>query len=52
MVAMGLCLVDNCDLEQLAVTCERLARYEFLFALAPLRLMGGIGSPANPIATF
>jgi len=52
MVAMGLCLVDNCDLEQLAVTCERLTRYEFLFALAPLRLMGGTGSPANPIATF
>jgi len=52
MVAMGLCLVDNCDLEELAATCARLGRHEFLFTLAPLRLDGGTGSPANPIATF
>jgi kynurenine formamidase len=52
MVAMGLCLIDNCDLEELAATCARLARYEFLFTLAPLRLTGGTGSPANPLATF
>jgi kynurenine formamidase len=52
MVAMGLCLIDNCDLEELAATCARLARHEFLFTLAPLRLEGGTGSPANPIATF
>lgn len=52
MVAMGLCLVDNCDLEELAATCDRLGRHEFLFTLAPLRLSGGTGSPANPIATF
>jgi kynurenine formamidase len=52
MVAMGLCLIDNCDLEELAATCARLSRYEFLFTLAPLRLTGGTGSPANPLATF
>ena len=52
MVAMGLCLIDNCDLEELASTCSRLSRYEFLFTLAPLRLMGGTGSPANPLALF
>jgi hypothetical protein len=49
---MGLCLVDNCDLEELAETCSRLSRYEFLLTIAPLRLMGGTGSPANPLATF
>jgi kynurenine formamidase len=52
MVAMGLILIDNCDFEDLAATSERLGRYEFLFTLAPLRLQGGTGSPANPIATF
>ena len=52
MVAMGLCLIDNCDLEALSATCARLGRYEFHFTLAPLRLEGGTGSPANPIATF
>jgi kynurenine formamidase len=52
MVAMGLCLIDNCDLEELAATCSRLSRYEFLLTIAPLRLSGGTGSPANPLATF
>jgi hypothetical protein len=52
MVAMGLCLIDNCDLEELAATCAQLSRYEFLLTIAPLRLMGGTGSPANPLATF
>jgi kynurenine formamidase len=52
MVAMGLTLIDNCDLEELSATCARLGRYEFFLTLAPLRLEGGTGSPVNPIATF
>jgi kynurenine formamidase len=52
IVAMGLWLVDNCDLEPLAEICNRLGRYEFLFTLAPLRWTGATGSPANPLATF
>lgn len=52
IVAMGLWLLDNCDLEDLAATCERLSRWTFLFTLAPLRWVGATGSPANPIATF
>lgn len=52
IVAMGLWLADNLDLEAAAATAERLRRWEFLFALAPLRLVGGTGSPANPIAVF
>ena len=52
IVAMGLWLIDNCDLEGLAETCERLGRWEFQFTLAPLRVIGGTGSPANPIASF
>jgi hypothetical protein len=49
---MGLWLIDNCDLEELAATAARLNRWDFLFTLNPLRLTGGTGSPANPIATF
>jgi kynurenine formamidase len=49
---MGLWLLDNCDLEALRQTCERLGRWEFLFTLAPLRWVGATGSPANPLATF
>lgn len=52
IVAMGLWLLDNCDLEELAKTCSELGRYEFLFTLAPLRWVGATGSPANPLATF
>jgi kynurenine formamidase len=52
IVAMGLWLIDNCDLEALADCCSRLGRYEFLFTLAPLRWVGATGSPANPLATF
>jgi kynurenine formamidase len=52
IVAMGLWLIDNCDLEGLSQTCSDLGRSEFLFTLAPLRWVGATGSPANPLATF
>lgn len=52
IVAMGLWLIDNCDLEGLTQACDRLGKWEFLFTLAPLRWVGATGSPANPLATF
>jgi kynurenine formamidase len=52
LVAMGLWLIDNMDLEELAATCDRLQRWEFYFTVAPLRIRGGTGSPVNPIAVF
>jgi hypothetical protein len=52
LVAMGLWLMDNCDLEELAATAERLSRWEFLLSVNPLRLTGLTGSAVNPIATF
>jgi kynurenine formamidase len=52
IVAMGLWLIDNCDLEALADACATRSRWEFLFMLSPLRVVGGTGSPANPLAVF
>ena len=52
IVAMGLWLIDNCQLEDLAATCDRLGRWEFQFALAPIRVQGVTGGPANPLAVF
>ncbi|MBV1931894.1 MAG: cyclase family protein [Porticoccaceae bacterium] len=52
IVAMGLWLIDNCNLEELATTCERLGRWEFQFSMAPIRFQGVTGSPVNPIAVF
>jgi kynurenine formamidase len=52
IVAMGIHLIDNCDFEELANACESMARAEFMFALAPLILKGGTGSPVNPVAVL
>ncbi|MCL0101465.1 cyclase family protein [Dehalococcoidia bacterium] len=50
--SIGLHLIDNCDLEMLAATCVSKDRWEFMFVLAPLKLLGGTASPVNPIAVF
>jgi kynurenine formamidase len=52
LVQMGMPLIDNCDLEALATTCAELGRWEFLFIVSALRIVGGSGSPVNPIAIF
>ncbi len=52
LVAMGLWLMDNCDLEACATTAAELGQWDFQLAIAPLRLAGTTGSPVNPIATF
>ena len=52
LAAMGLILLDIPALEPLVEVCEELNRSDFLLTMAPLRLKGGTGSPANPIAVF
>ncbi|MGH6991874.1 MAG: cyclase family protein [Caulobacteraceae bacterium] len=52
LVAMGLHLLDNLDLEAAGEKCAKIGRWEFLLTLAPLRIIGGTGSPLNPIAMF
>jgi hypothetical protein len=52
MVAMGLPILDNCDLEALSETANRLRRWEFLVTAAPMVIPGGTGSPLNPLAIF
>lgn len=52
LVAMGVPLLDNVNLEDLASVCGELGRWEFLCAVAPLRIPGGTGSPVNPVALF
>ena len=50
--AMGVHLLDYLHFEDLARHCEATRRWEFLFAAAPLRVVGGTGSPLNPTAIF
>ena len=52
IVARGMNLLDNIDLDAAAETAARLGRWEFLLVVAPLRVPGGTGSPVNPIAIF
>ena len=52
IVARGMNLLDNLDLEAAAETAARLNRWEFMLVIAPLRVPGGTGSPVNPLAIF
>lgn len=49
---MGLPLLDNANFEELSAVCAETGRYEFMLTVAPLVVLGGTGSPVNPIATF
>ena len=50
--AYGVGLLDNSLLEPLADACQEEVRYEFMLTVAPLKIVGGTGSPVNPIAVF
>jgi kynurenine formamidase len=52
MVAMGIWIIDNCDLEHAARRCAELERWHFMTTINPLRLKNSTGSPVNPIAVF
>lgn len=52
IASIGLIIIDNADLEELAETAARLNRWEFMFSAAPIPVKGGTGSVLNAIATF
>jgi kynurenine formamidase len=52
LVALGVHIFDNCDLEALSEAAAKRNRWEFLLTASPLAVPGGTGSPLNPIATF
>lgn len=52
IIAMGMPIFDNLDLEAVAAEAARQNRWEFLLTAAPIAVGGGTGSPFNPIATF
>jgi kynurenine formamidase len=52
LASMGLPILDWPSLTELASTCERLGRWDYLLTTAPLRLPGGTASPINPLCIF
>lgn len=49
---LGVHLVDNADLTEVAGVCAELGRHAFMAVLSPLPIRGATGSPVNPIAVF
>jgi kynurenine formamidase len=52
LVALGLNLLDNLALDELAATADRLKRWEFMLVVEPLRLEHAAGAAVNPVAIF
>jgi kynurenine formamidase len=52
LVALGVPIFDNCDLEALGDAASQRKRWEFLLTTAPLAVPGATGSALNPIAVF
>jgi kynurenine formamidase len=52
LIYLGMHLIDNCDLEALSEAAAARKRWAFLLTMAPIPIVGGTGSPINPIATF
>lgn len=52
IVALGLNLLDNLALDELAAAAEKMKRWEFMLVVEPLRVQNGAGSPVNPVAVF
>jgi kynurenine formamidase len=52
LVAMGMPIFDNCDLELIGKEADRRHRWEFLVTASPAAVPGATGSVLNPIATF
>ncbi|HYL37461.1 MAG TPA: cyclase family protein [Bryobacteraceae bacterium] len=52
LVAMGLYIFDDCDLEPVSQEAAKRKRWEFMLTASPMVIGGGTGSPLNPIATF
>jgi kynurenine formamidase len=52
IVAMGVPILDVCDLEPLSKAAASRNRWDFLLTTAPLAVEGGTGSPVNAVATF
>jgi kynurenine formamidase len=52
IVGLGLWILDNVWLDDLAEACRKRSRWEFMITILPLRIPDATGSPVNPVAAF
>jgi kynurenine formamidase len=50
VAAMGMAVSDSLNLEQVADACAERGRYDFMVVATVLPIVGGTGSPWNPVA--
>jgi kynurenine formamidase len=52
LAQLGIPLIDNPDVTELAATCRELGRNSFLFTVGAIPVHGATGIPVNPLAIF
>jgi kynurenine formamidase len=52
IVGLGLWILDNAWLEDLAEACKQRGKWEFMITILPLKMPTVTGSPVNPIVMF
>lgn len=52
LVSLGVNLLDNLGLDDVAALAQKLNRYEFMLVVEPIRVQNGAGSAVNPVAIF
>lgn len=52
IVGLGLWILDNAWLDDLAEACRQRGKWEFLISILPLKLPTVTGSPVNPVVVF
>lgn len=52
LVALGVNLLDNLALDELAATADRLKRWEFMLVVEALPVQNAAGAAVNPVAIF
>ena len=52
LVALGMNLFDDCDLDAVGEAAAARKRWEFLLTVAPVPVTGGTGFPVNALAIF
>jgi len=52
LAGFGMPIGELFNLERLAEQCKKEGRWTFFLTSQPLNVVGGVGSPPNPIAIF
>ena len=52
LVGLGLWILDNAWLDDLAEACKKRGKWEFMISILPLKLPTVTGSPVNPMVIF